>query len=130
LGYLFGILLGYWLLLKLIRKPGSPMSREHADDMILYATLGIILGGRIGYVLILSAGNAGNAVGRYSSCGNGGMSLHGGTHWERYFCDLADGHESTASPSCACVTISPVVFRSACSSSASRISPTANCGAG
>lgn len=45
LGYLFGILLGYWLLTKLIRKPGSPMSREHADDMILYATLGIILGG-------------------------------------------------------------------------------------
>jgi hypothetical protein len=34
LGYLFGILLGYWLLLKLIRKPGSPMSRQHADAQI------------------------------------------------------------------------------------------------
>ena len=42
LGYLAGILLGYWLLLKLLARPGAPMSREHADDMILYATLGII----------------------------------------------------------------------------------------
>ena len=38
LGYLFGIMLAYWWLLKLIAKPGAPMSRVHADDMILYAT--------------------------------------------------------------------------------------------
>ena len=51
LGYLVGILLGYWMLLKLLARPGAPMSREQADDIILYATLGIILGGRIGYIL-------------------------------------------------------------------------------
>ena len=50
LAYLAGILLGYWYLLKLIAQPGSPMARRHADDMIFYATLGIIIGGRLAYV--------------------------------------------------------------------------------
>jgi len=51
LAYLAGILLGWWYLLKLIARPGAPMARRHADDMVFYATLGIILGGRLGYVL-------------------------------------------------------------------------------
>src|SRR3546814_2607100 len=50
LAYLAGILIGYWYLLKLIAQPGSPMARRHADDMIFYATLGIIIGGRLAYV--------------------------------------------------------------------------------
>ncbi len=45
LAYLAGIFLGYWYLLKLIAQPGAPMARRHADDMIFYAMLGIILGG-------------------------------------------------------------------------------------
>ena len=51
LAYLAGIFVGYWYLLKLIAQPGAPMARRHADDMIFYAMLGIILGGRLGYVL-------------------------------------------------------------------------------
>lgn len=78
LGYLFGILLGYWLLTKLIRKPGAPMSREHADDMILYATLGIILGGRLGYVLFYQPGMLATPI-EVLKLWEGGMSLHGGT---------------------------------------------------
>ena len=77
LGYLFGILLGYWLLTKLIKKPGSPMSREHADDMILYATLGIILGGRIGYILFYQPGMLATPL-EILKLWEGGMSLHGG----------------------------------------------------
>jgi phosphatidylglycerol---prolipoprotein diacylglyceryl transferase len=78
LGYLFGIMLGYWMLLKLIAKPGSPMSRVHADDMILYATLGIILGGRIGYILFYQPSILSNPVDIFKLW-EGGMSLHGGT---------------------------------------------------
>jgi phosphatidylglycerol:prolipoprotein diacylglycerol transferase len=78
LGYLFGILLGYWLLLKLIKKPGAPMSREHADDMILYATLGIILGGRLGYILFYQPSILSNPLDIFKLW-EGGMSLHGGT---------------------------------------------------
>lgn len=78
LGYLTGILLGYWYLLKLLAKPGAPMSREHADDMILYATLGIILGGRIGYILFYQPSILKNPIDIFKLW-EGGMSLHGGT---------------------------------------------------
>ena len=50
LAYLAGIILGWWYLLKLLEKPGAPMARRHADDLVFYATLGILLGGRLGYV--------------------------------------------------------------------------------
>ena len=56
LAYLAGIFIGYWYLLKLTREPGSPMARRHADDMVFYAALGIILGGRLGYVLFYNLG--------------------------------------------------------------------------
>lgn len=78
LGYLFGILLAYWLLIKMIKLPGSPMSRKHADDMILYATLGIILGGRIGYILFYQPAMLRDPVSIFKLW-EGGMSLHGGT---------------------------------------------------
>lgn len=78
LGYLFGIMLGYWLLLKLIAKPGAPMSRLHADDMILYATLGIILGGRLGYIFFYQPSILSNPADIFKLW-EGGMSLHGGT---------------------------------------------------
>lgn len=77
LGYLAGILLGYWYLLKLLAKPGAPMSREHADDMILYATLGIILGGRLGYIFFYQPTILANPVDIFKLW-EGGMSLHGG----------------------------------------------------
>ena len=78
LGYLVGILLAYWYLTKLLAKPGAPMSREHADDMILYATLGIILGGRLGYILFYQPSILNNPVDIFKLW-EGGMSLHGGT---------------------------------------------------
>ena len=34
LAYLAGILIGYWYLTKLIKEPGAPLARRHADDMI------------------------------------------------------------------------------------------------
>lgn len=77
LGYLFGILLGYWWLLKLIAKPGAPMSRAHADDMILYATLGIIVGGRLGYIFFYQPSILANPL-EIFKLWEGGMSLHGG----------------------------------------------------
>ncbi len=78
LGYLVGILLAYWYLTKMLAKPGAPMSREHADDMILYATLGIILGGRVGYILFYQPSILDNPIDIFKLW-EGGMSLHGGT---------------------------------------------------
>ncbi|WP_295326884.1 prolipoprotein diacylglyceryl transferase [uncultured Sphingopyxis sp.] len=78
LAYLAGIFIGYWYLLKLIAQPGAPMARRHADDMIFYAMLGIILGGRLGYVLFYNLGNYLQKPLDIFKLWDGGMSLHGG----------------------------------------------------
>lgn len=77
LAYLAGILIGYWYLLKLIAQPGSPMARRHADDMIFYATLGIIIGGRLAYVFFYQPEILRHPLDIFKLW-NGGMSFHGG----------------------------------------------------
>ncbi len=77
LAYLAGILIGYWYLTKLIKEPGAPLARRHADDMIFYATLGIILGGRLGYVFFYKPEILKTPI-EILQVWNGGMSLHGG----------------------------------------------------
>lgn len=78
LAYLAGIFLGYWYLLKLIAQPGAPMARRHADDMIFYAMLGIIIGGRLGYVLFYNLESYMKTPSAIIKLWDGGMSLHGG----------------------------------------------------
>lgn len=78
LAYLAGILIGYWYLTRLIRQPGAPMARRHADDLIFYATLGIILGGRLGYVIFYMPSMLLHPL-EVFKLWDGGMSLHGGT---------------------------------------------------
>jgi len=78
IAYLTGILVGYWYLTVLIRQPGAPMARRHADDFIFYATLGIIVGGRLGYVLFYDQAILRHPLDVFKLW-QGGMSLHGGT---------------------------------------------------
>jgi phosphatidylglycerol:prolipoprotein diacylglycerol transferase len=51
LAYIAGISLGYWHLTRMTKSPGAPMAQRHAEDLFFYCTLGIILGGRLGYAL-------------------------------------------------------------------------------
>lgn len=78
LGYLAGIFIGYWYLLKLIKQPGSPLARRHADDLVFYSSLGIILGGRLGYVLFYNLGYYLQNPLSILKLWDGGMSFHGG----------------------------------------------------
>ncbi len=78
LAYLAGIFLGYWYLLKLLKQPGAPMARRHSDDLVFYAALGIILGGRIGYVLFYNFGHYLQHPIEILKLWDGGMSFHGG----------------------------------------------------
>ena len=90
LAYLAGIMLGYWHLGRMIKAPGSPMAQRHADDLFFYCTLGVILGGRLGYALFYTGGETGipSAFTDFSGDGfiswkllrlwDGGMSFHGG----------------------------------------------------
>jgi phosphatidylglycerol---prolipoprotein diacylglyceryl transferase len=78
LAYLAGIFIGYWYMLKLIKQPGAPMARRHADDLVFYAALGIILGGRIGYVLFYNLSYYLQHPLDILKLWDGGMSFHGG----------------------------------------------------
>lgn len=78
LAYLAGIFVGYWYLLKLLKQPGAPMAHRHADDLVFYAALGIILGGRIGYVLFYNLGYYAAHPVDVLKLWDGGMSFHGG----------------------------------------------------
>src|SRR4051812_46656922 len=78
LAYLAGILLGWWYLLRLLEKPGAPMAKRHADDLVFYATLGVILGGRFGYVLFYNPTLYFHDPLQIVRLWDGGMSFHGG----------------------------------------------------
>jgi phosphatidylglycerol:prolipoprotein diacylglycerol transferase len=78
LAYLAGIFIGYWYMLKLLKQPGAPMARRHADDLVFYAALGIILGGRIGYVLFYNLSYYLENPVDILKLWDGGMSFHGG----------------------------------------------------
>jgi phosphatidylglycerol---prolipoprotein diacylglyceryl transferase len=78
LAYLAGIFIGYWYMLKLIKQPGAPMARRHADDLVFYAALGIILGGRLGYVLFYNLSYYLQHPLDILKLWDGGMSFHGG----------------------------------------------------
>lgn len=76
LAYLFGILFAYWHLSKMIKSPGAPLAQRHADDLFFYCTLGVILGGRLGYAAFYQP-ELFKGVELFQLW-NGGMSFHGG----------------------------------------------------
>ena len=83
LAYLAGILLAWWHLSKMIKAPGSPMAQRHVDDLFFYCTLGVILGGRLGYAAFYKPELfTGWTPGEFVSWDllrlwDGGMSFHG-----------------------------------------------------
>ncbi|PZT88173.1 MAG: prolipoprotein diacylglyceryl transferase [Citromicrobium sp.] len=84
LAYLLGILFAYWHLSKMIAAPGSPMAQRHADDLFFYCTLGVIVGGRLGYAafyqpeLFTTFTDDSFVSWNLLRLWDGGMSFHGG----------------------------------------------------
>ena len=83
LAYLAGILLAYWHTSKAVNAPGAPLAQRHADDLFFYCTLGVILGGRLGYATFYTGGDTGipslwTHPGELVKLWHGGMSFHGG----------------------------------------------------
>ncbi len=76
LAYIIGILAG-WVLAKRIFITNSEIN-EKFDDFITYIILGIILGGRIGYVLFYNPNYYLNNLSEIFKVWEGGMSFHGG----------------------------------------------------
>ncbi|MFN3806569.1 prolipoprotein diacylglyceryl transferase [Asticcacaulis sp.] len=84
LAYVAGIAVGWWYLTQLIRKESlwapypAPLSRENLEDLIIWMALGIILGGRIGYVLFYDLAPILKNPLQFFKVWEGGMSFHGG----------------------------------------------------
>lgn len=84
LAYVAGIVLGWLYAGKLLRKvelwPNgkAPVTADQIDDLILWLTGGVILGGRIGYVLAYDASIIWKDPIQVLQIWNGGMSFHGG----------------------------------------------------
>jgi len=78
LTYLVGFLVGWWLGRLRARKPGSPITEEQIGDLLFYIALGVILGGRFGYVIFYNFDQFLADPLWLLRVWEGGMSFHGG----------------------------------------------------
>ena len=76
--YVVGFLLGWWLARKRCSRPDSPVTKEQVDDLVFYAMLGVIIGGRVGYALVYGADQLFSDPLYLFRITEGGMSFHGG----------------------------------------------------
>jgi len=84
LAYIAGIVLGWFYAARLLRQPRlwpqdrPPIGVEQLDDLILWLTGGVILGGRIGYIIAYDASIVWTHPLDVFKVWEGGMSFHGG----------------------------------------------------
>ncbi|MCM1323491.1 MAG: prolipoprotein diacylglyceryl transferase [Acetobacter sp.] len=78
MAYLVGIITAWGLIKRNIKKYNINISSEQLDDLVFYTTLGIILGGRLGYVLCYGDGYFWHNPAEILAVWHGGMSFHGG----------------------------------------------------
>ena len=78
LAYIVGLLIGWRYCLALTGRPPHLVRRQDVDDFLVWATLGVVLGGRIGYVLFYKPGYYAFNPLEALYVWHGGMSFHGG----------------------------------------------------
>jgi phosphatidylglycerol:prolipoprotein diacylglycerol transferase len=84
LAYVAGLILAFWYMKRLVRNPALWAGKAHAatpqqiDDLFLWATLGVIFGGRLGYVLFYDPAYFAAHPADILKLWQGGMSFHGG----------------------------------------------------
>ncbi|MGA7862795.1 MAG: prolipoprotein diacylglyceryl transferase, partial [Stellaceae bacterium] len=78
LAYIVGLLIGWRYCLGLAERPPHLVARQDVDDFLVWATLGVVLGGRIGYVLFYKPGYYIYHPIEALYVWHGGMSFHGG----------------------------------------------------
>ena len=78
LAYIVGLVVGWRLLRRLVRDAPSVATPLQADDFLTWATLGVVLGGRLGYVLFYQPSTYLAHPLAALAVWEGGMSFHGG----------------------------------------------------
>ncbi len=84
LAYIVGILIGWWIIRRAIatarlwREGAVPMSPRQLEDLVTWIVLGVILGGRLGFVLFYQPAYYLANPGEIVQIWTGGMSFHGG----------------------------------------------------
>lgn len=84
LGYVVGILFAWWYSRRLVSTPSlwagntPPMRPQDIDDFLVWAAVGVVAGGRIGYVLFYDFARYIQSPLDIVAVWQGGMSFHGG----------------------------------------------------
>lgn len=83
MAYLVGLLAGWWLVARLMRRPrlwgdAPPFAPARAEDLLTWIVLGVVLGGRLGFVLFYQPAWFFAHPGEIVKVWQGGMSFHGG----------------------------------------------------
>ena len=78
ISYIIGILLSWFFILKIIKIKKIDIDNKIISDLISNCIIGIILGGRLGYVIFYNYGYFSDNFIEIFKVWNGGMSFHGG----------------------------------------------------
>ncbi|MPT21764.1 MAG: prolipoprotein diacylglyceryl transferase, partial [Starkeya sp.] len=83
LAYIGGLLFGWWMAKRLCSSPAlwggqAPIKPEEFDDAVVWIAVGVILGGRIGYVLFYNLPFYAENPLQAFTLWHGGMAFHGG----------------------------------------------------
>ncbi len=76
--YLVGLGGGWWLATRRARRPGAVMNEQQVGDLVFWVALGVILGGRLGYVLFYNFDQFLQQPLSLFAVWEGGMAFHGG----------------------------------------------------
>ncbi len=76
--YLVGFLAGWWLARRRAARPGSTWAPADVDDLIFYCAVGVIFGGRLGWMLFYGTEHLLSDPLSIVRLWEGGMSFHGG----------------------------------------------------
>jgi phosphatidylglycerol:prolipoprotein diacylglycerol transferase len=76
--YVIGFVFAWWLAKRRCERADSPVTGEQVDDLVFYAMLGVIAGGRLGYCLVYGWDELLADPLYIFKITDGGMSFHGG----------------------------------------------------
>ncbi len=78
LAYIVGLIIGWRYCLMLADRPPRLVARKEIDDFLVWATLGVVLGGRVGFILFYNLPFYVDHPLQMLELWHGGMSFHGG----------------------------------------------------